>query len=87
MSTRLLNTLKVWAGLIGCAATAASAAAELPVWVTVIGVVATAVAIYQVPGDRTVIARIDARGLYRAGPAAFTQTGSVIAHNKTLEEA
>jgi hypothetical protein len=48
-SLAVIKTIKVWAGVIGAGATAASAIAGLPLWVTILGMVATGVAVFEVP--------------------------------------
>lgn len=50
----ILGSLKAIASLIGASLTAASAVAELPVWVTVVAAVATAIATWAVPNTQTV---------------------------------
>ena len=45
----VLRSLKAIASLLGVSLTAATAVAELPVWVTIAAAVATAVATWSVP--------------------------------------
>jgi len=49
MFVQALRYLKAIASLVGVSLTAASAVAELPVWVTIAAAVATAVATWAIP--------------------------------------